>query len=146
MSGWHGNHQNELSAVQQYLKLKRDFPEGCGSVSKDKLTWRQPLKPTAISQPYALRVVLAPSSSPKVYVENPCLAELSGGRRLPHVYKQKPPQLCLYRPAYREWLPSMFLSDTIIPWACLWLFYFEDWLITDDWKGGGVHPEMKDEK
>jgi hypothetical protein len=22
----------------------------------------------------------------------------------------------------------------------LWLFYFEEWLWSDDWKGGGMHP------
>jgi hypothetical protein len=27
-------------------------------------------------------------------------------------------------------------------WATLWLFYFEEWLASDDWKGGGMHPEM----
>ncbi len=145
MSGWYSNNQNELSAVQQYLRLKRDLPDGCGNVSMGKLIWRQTLKPTAISEHYALRVVLAPSHSPKVYVENPCLSEMAGGRKLLHVYKQKPAQLCLYRPAYREWLPSMFLSDTILPWASLWLFYFEDWLITDEWKGGGEHPKEKSE-
>ena len=27
-----------------------------------------------------------------------------------------------------------------MPWAALWLFYFEEWLGSDDWKGGGEHP------
>jgi hypothetical protein len=39
----------------------------------------------------------------------------------------------------------MFLANTILPWACLWLFYFEDWLITSQWKGGGEHPASKDD-
>ena len=32
------------------------------------------------------------------------------------------------------------IDQTIIPWTYTWLFYFEDWLSTDDWKGGGRHP------
>ena len=27
--------------------------------------------------------------------------------------------------------------QTIVPWTALWLFYFEEWLTSDDWKGGG---------
>jgi hypothetical protein len=34
----------------------------------------------------------------------------------------------------------MRLDHTIVPWTALWLFYFEEWLISNDWKGGGVHP------
>jgi len=143
MNGW-VNNRNELSPLQQYLRLKRDCPEGQGSVSMGKLIWRQTLKPTSISEPYSTRLVLTPSSSPKIFVEKPCLSELASGRKLPHVYKQKPAQLCLYRSKYDEWLPSMFLTETVLPWASLWLFYFEDWLATDEWKGGGEHPDVKD--
>lgn len=28
----------------------------------------------------------------------------------------------------------------IVPWTSLWLYFFEDWLATDEWKGGGKHP------
>jgi hypothetical protein len=146
MSAWRKKQSNELSAVQQYLRLKRDFPEGAGSVSMGKLIWRQQMKPTSISNSYLLRIVHTPPSSPRIYVEKPCLTELAAGRKLPHVYKQVPHQLCLYRQTYKEWLPSMFVSETILPWASLWLFYFEDWLITDEWKGGGEHPEEKKEE
>ena len=27
----------------------------------------------------------------------------------------------------------------------LWLFYFEEWLASDDWKGGGMHPRDADD-
>jgi hypothetical protein len=32
------------------------------------------------------------------------------------------------------------IDQTIVPWAALWLFYFEEWLSSDQWKGGGEHP------
>jgi hypothetical protein len=144
MSRYHSG-RKDLSAVQQYLRLKRDFPDGRGSVSKGKLLWQQMLKPTPISEGYACRFLLAPSASPKVFVEAPSLSDLAGGRPLPHVYQQQPPQLCHYRPRYQEWTPSMFLATTMLPWACLWLFYFEDWLITNQWKGGGEHPASQDD-
>ena len=31
----------------------------------------------------------------------------------------------------------MRLDQTVVPWTSLWLFYFEDWLSSDEWKGGG---------
>jgi hypothetical protein len=40
----------------------------------------------------------------------------------------------------------MKISDTIVPWAVLWLYYFEDWLATDEWKGGGKHPDLNNGK
>ena len=68
------------------------------------------------------------------------LIELAGDRRLPHVYQQNPPLLCVYRPTKGEWTSRMRLDQTIVPWTSLWLFYFEEWLASNEWKGGGEHP------
>jgi len=38
-------------------------------------------------------------------------------------------------------LPQLKLTQTLIPWTAEWLWYFEDWLTTRDWAGGGMHPE-----
>jgi hypothetical protein len=27
-----------------------------------------------------------------------------------------------------------------VPWLLLWLSFYELWLITGEWHGGGVHP------
>jgi hypothetical protein len=45
---------------------------------------------------------------------------------------------------YAEWRPQLQLSDTILPWASLWLFYFEQWLFSGKWEGGGAHPNEDD--
>ena len=42
-----------------------------------------------------------------------------------------------------EWQSWMRLDQTVVPWTTLWLFYFEEWLASDDWKGGGMHPETR---
>ena len=39
----------------------------------------------------------------------------------------------------------MRIDQTIVPWTALWLFYFKEWLASDDWKGGGIHPEGDDD-
>jgi hypothetical protein len=106
-----------------------------------KLLWEFTARPTALSREYRLRIVYRYGDIPEVYVIEPDLVSLSGGRQIPHVYEQKPTRLCLYLPGAGEWSPSLFMDRTIVPWCHLWLFYFEDWLGTGEWKGGGIHPE-----
>lgn len=96
-----------------------------------------------MSRLYAVRLSYSAQDSPRAVVEDPNLSVLASGRRLPHVYEKEPPRLCLYLPNTGEWQPWMRIDQTIVPWVALWLFYFEDWLVSDDWKGGGVHPEKK---
>jgi hypothetical protein len=38
----------------------------------------------------------------------------------------------------------MRIDQTFVPWVATWLFYFEEWLASDDWKGGGEHPNLED--
>lgn len=76
-------------------------------------------------------------------ISDPDLSQLAQGRELPHVYKN-PTRLCLYLPGSGEWLPSMRVDQTFVPWTATWLFYFEEWLHSDDWKGGGEHPSADD--
>lgn len=111
-----------------------------------KLIWEFSARPTPLSREYGLRIVYRQGDVPEVFVVYPDLADLSGGRTLPHVYGQKPTRLCLYLPGAGEWTPEMPIADTVAPWAILWLYYFEDWLSTDIWSGGGKHPELQDEK
>ncbi|MGO9685863.1 MAG: hypothetical protein ACLPTZ_25385 [Beijerinckiaceae bacterium] len=77
--------------------------------------------------------------SPDVFVEAPDLNALAGGRALPHIYHD-PTRLCLYLPGKPEWAAWMRLDQTIVPWTLMWLFYFEDWLPSGEWRGGGEHP------
>lgn len=60
----------------------------------------------------------------------------------PHKYDVDPEnnmvQICLYR--YREFTKDKFLANTIIPWTVEWLYFYEIWLATREWCGGGEHP------
>jgi hypothetical protein len=132
--------RRRLTLPQQFLFLKRDFPYGQGELRGGRIIWRQPFQPTPISRTYQLRLRYTFPGCPKVIVECPRLVELAAGKRIPHLYSQDPAQLCLYQPANHEWSPRDALSRTILPWAALWLFYFEDWLISGVWSGGGDHP------
>ena len=93
-----------------------------------------------LSRQYLGEVTMEDGEAPRVFVRSPNLHDLAGGRGLPHVYEQRPPRLCLYLPGAREWSRSDLLGETVLPWASLWLFFFEDWLVSGTWKGGGHEP------
>lgn len=44
--------------------------------------------------------------------------------------------LCVSR--RRDWSPTMYLTETFLPWACEWLTFYELWLATDIWYGDGA--------
>ena len=135
-------HRRGLSAAQQLLHLRQSpIAVGSGLAYRGRLNWRSRVQPTPVSRDYEISIDLKPDDHPVVTVLEPNLVLLAGGRRLPHVYREDPVELCLYRPLRREWADWMRIDETIVPWAYLWLYYFEDWLLSDDWKGGGEHPD-----
>jgi hypothetical protein len=130
-----------LTAAQQELHLRtsRVFT-GETRLRRGALVWRGGVRPTPLSRAYQIRLDYRAEQTPRVTVETPDLRELADGRRLPHVYRQAPPCLCLYLPGTGQWRPQLRLDETMLPWSALWFFYFEEWLESDDWKGGGQHP------
>lgn len=72
-------------------------------------------------------------------VLEPSLKVREGEDAVPHMYGQE--RLCLFLPESQEWQPADPIALTIIPWASLWLFFYEVWHATGEWLGGGVHPE-----
>ena len=141
-----------MSLPQQLLGLRRDFPDGIGELKRGRLNWAAVLQPTPISRDYLVRLDYRDGDTPRIFVVEPCLSQIAGERRIPHLFQQDPACLCLYRSPYGEWSPDKAISRTMIPWAAGWLFYFEDWLHCDEWRGGGEHPgirrgsSMKDSK
>ncbi|EAQ02633.1 hypothetical protein OB2597_17992 [Pseudooceanicola batsensis HTCC2597] len=136
--------RNRLSLPQQYLFLQRSKTiSGEGVLGPGRLEWRFRAQPTPLSRSYQVTLVLERDGTPEVRVVDPDLRLLAGGRDLPHIYHD-PDRLCLYLPGTGQWDAGKRLDLTIIPWTYLWLIYFEEWLVSDDWKGGGKHPGEDD--
>lgn len=135
-------HQKRLSASQQFEALRHSplAAEGHGMLGVGKFHYHYYVQPTVMSRKYLIRISYEQYKRPKVIVMEPDLVNIANNRKLPHVYQQNPPELCLYLPNTGEWSPEKLISNTILPWSILWLYYFEDWLATDLWNGGGVHP------
>ncbi|WP_038368523.1 hypothetical protein [Bosea sp. UNC402CLCol] len=133
-------HPRELTLSQQLVNLRSNpLSVGDGGIAGGELVWRFRASPSPVSRVYDLRLTYVEAEAPKIFVDEPDLTLLANGVRIPHLYSERPARLCLYLPEAYEWRSSMLLDRTMVPWAILWLWYFEDWLATGEWRGGGVH-------
>jgi hypothetical protein len=108
-------------------------------IRRGELTCDIRLQPTPASCAYAVRLSYRCGRRPDVTVIDPALQLRRGAAKLPHVYKDD--VLCLNFPG--EWRDDMLLAHTVVPWISEWLVYYELWLVTGDWLGGGVHPSSR---
>lgn len=99
----------------------------------------------SVRLPYAIENFTALQVQPRVQVLNPILErhpEFEEGP-VPHVYINEDapslPFLCLFDPYDGEWSLSDLVADTTVPWTVRYLYFYEGWLVTGKWLGGGKH-------
>lgn len=137
--------KRDYTPSQQYLHLKNNpLCPGEGSVRCGQLSWAFEAQSNPLGRIYTVEIKMGSDLSPEVYVRDPDLDILADGREIPHIY-HNPTRLCLYLPKKRQWHPGLRIDQTIVPWTSLWLYFFEEWLATDEWKGGGVHPDPSED-
>lgn len=124
----------------QITVLSKDFPDGTVIAQTTRhLIWETDVVPTPNSSTYRIRIDYTLDNAPKVYVVSPKKLKFASGHdKLPHVYSTPAQQICLFFQGFKEWQPSKFLARTIVPWASEWLMFYEIWLITGEWLGGGI--------
>lgn len=131
------------SLAQQKVALCKFFSQSTCIISKGKLVWKSIVRPTHLSREYNVEIRYSISNGPEVYVFGDELQKLDD-KDFPHNYgvdvESKRVKICLYR--YQEFSSDKLLSDTIIPWTIEWLYYYEIWLATGEWQGGGEHPNV----
>ena len=129
-----------LTSIQQFCILKHEFPESSGTIQCGTMTWFGEFTPSALSDTYKLKITYKLGQAPKAYIVSPKPLQLAeGAKRLPHTYSygNGKQQLCLYLPGTGEWRPSMVIAQTIVHWAVQWMYYYEIWVTTGRWMGGG---------
>jgi hypothetical protein len=124
----------------QVAGLRNSFPSGAATWNRNRVTWRGKIVPSEYSRAYTVELIYEQGSVPRVWVRDPNLKELAGERSLPHVYDEKEQELCLYLPHCGLWGAEKSVASTVMLWACLWLYYFELWLVSNVWSGRGEHP------
>jgi hypothetical protein len=136
------NKQKKYTLSEQFIALKRSYPEFNVKLLKDCVICNGLIRPTSRSINYSFKLKYRIGKRPKVNILNPELKRNFKKDKIPHVYSLN--ELCLYYPKYQEFNSKMLLSDCIIPWTSLWLYHYENWHITGEWKGGGIHPNSND--
>jgi hypothetical protein len=126
----------------QVASLKRKYPDASATWKCGIVGWTGQINPAPICDTYTVRITWSPGSSrPVVRVLSPHL-ETRTGERLPHVFGDD--SLCLHY--HEEWTPKLKIAESIIPWASEWLYFYEIWLATGVWHGGGHEPARSDPK
>jgi len=107
-------------------------------VERGVLTCTLSLRPKADMGRYVVLIRYELGFEPRVWVVEPKLRSRPD-KVIPHTYPGE--RLCLWWPgarSERKWSPNALIRETIVPWTSLWLYYYEHWLVTGTWGGGGV--------
>jgi len=128
----------KYSVIEQLNFLKATYKGSRGTTQRGSLTWFFDIQPLSISGTYRLKIKYKIGFYPQVYIVYPKPLTLANGASiLPHTYDTKTQKLCLFHPKYNEWNSSMRIDETIVHWAAQWIVYYESWVITGIWQGGG---------
>lgn len=124
-------HTSVPDAASQSGRIARKFPSFRPFKDSKGIGWIGTLSPHAGSE-YKVMVRYCGTAAPKVYLMEP---EVRAD--CPHVYPADN-RLCMYWPGdfeYSKWTEDAWIADTIIPWTAVWLWYYELWLETGEWRG-----------
>lgn len=130
-----------LSIAQQRARMHTLYPDFASTWERGLIRWTGDLQPTDASERYRIAVAYRLESTPKVRVLTPALRPREDGEPIPHRYPEG--HLCLYLTNSGEWTANDYIAETTVPWASLWLYYYEVWHATGEWLGGGVHPPKR---
>ena len=128
---------SKISLVHQLSDVRNEYSSFSGRITLSGLKLLGAIQPTPISREYEVQIDVPKTGQPRIEVVSPEL-QTRDGENIPHRYPDG--SLCLYYPPSREWRRELFLSETLIPWAAEWLYFYEVWLVTGTWQGGGIHP------
>lgn len=129
--------KNSISLTLQKLNMIENYPDWEIKINKDKLTCIGIIKPTDFSSEFKIKLEYRLGCNPIIDVLDPKLK----GKNIPHLYKEN--HLCVYHPPSQDWNPKKYISNTLIPFTASWLYFYEIWLFTGVWEGGGIHKNKK---
>jgi len=137
---WYDNKYKTIA--EQASALRSRLPNFKVNSSSESLKAIGGLEPTPRSEKYIIELKYQLKKPPQIFILTPQLIKNFNDDEIPHLYPGD--KLCLYQPKYREFNYTDLISETIIPWTSLWLYYYEIWHTTGDWMGGGEHPKKTD--
>lgn len=122
--------QNWRFFLLEEIRCREKFPNFRVARTGKIITVKGTIQPDGLCRSYDFLIKYKFLNSPEVWIVNP---DIEYDFNI-HMYKDSK-QLCLFHPTKAPWKPKYSLSDTIIPWTCAWLLYYELWLLTGTWQG-----------
>lgn len=86
---------------------------------------------------YQYEIKYPSNDRPFIKIVEPILEKYERADKLPHVYSVD--DLCLYFPHYNEFTHRELITETVLPWIALWIYYYEQWTENGKWLGSGLH-------
>lgn len=128
-----------LTVAIQCYHMRCFWPQFASKTNRGNYAcWTGKLQPTHLSETFQVEIAYTAPWRPKVCVLSPELKVHPEHTRLPHVFSDG--TLCVHTD--KDWRPGLVIARTILPWTCAWLYFYELWLLTGCWLGGGTHPEF----
>jgi len=143
------NKKIQLRNLYNNLKICPLSKNGNGQIFRDFFYWEFDVQPTSLNKKYKILLVQHKKRiSPYVFLLDKEILNWPKEYRLkiPHLYDSDRLRLCLYHPRLNEWQWEKLYCTTIIPWIYLWIIFFEYWLYSSCWEGGGEHPPKDSSK
>lgn len=129
-----GAKRKKIMLSKQFAKVKKDYENWDCRLLANSIILIGNIKPTALSSEYKVKVSYSLSEPPIITIMDPKLELHPNATKLPHVFEKK--RLCLHYKEFDSY--SHYLADTIIVWITWWLLFYETWLVTGVWNGGGI--------
>lgn len=138
----------KTSLALQAMHLRKEYPESRCSLHCGELIWWGEIRPTPLSRTYKIRIECHElQQRPRVILYGDHIEGIDR-RGFPHHFEidreKNEVILCLHMPY--EFDHRCWIADTIIPWTQEWLYFYEIWLATGEWCGGGHIPKAKQNK
>ena len=140
--------KSTLNMYKNLLQLNK--LAGCRIVTKKRNSFSAEL--LIRNGRYMIRLDYYAKRRPDVYVVSPeidmsCSLDIhTFGLKYHGAYKKELPHLCLTHYDSDKWNSSIMLTESYIPWAIEWTEFYELWLLTGIWYGGGIHPGEETKK
>jgi hypothetical protein len=128
-----------LTISEQVYFMRAIYPQFRVTTNRgNRARWTGDLRPTSMSDTYAVEISYTVPRCPEIRVLTPELRVRPGHKRLPHVFEEN--RLCVHQA--HEWTGNLILARTVVPWTIAWLYFYEIWFATGFWEGGGTHPDL----
>lgn len=133
--------KTNVSLLIQDKILNKNYPSS--SSTRDEinkiLIWENTFTPSPLSDSYRIKLVYTKFKPPKIFVIEPQKLILAKGKeQLPHVYSTERQELCLFYPKSGSWDSKKLIANYIVPWISEWFYFYEIWVGTGEWIGGGI--------